>query len=135
MSISYAWRGGFKNGEVNRLHAEAFDSRVFTSEEWDWSAITTRHSLGWVVARSGDDLVGFVNVLSDGLVHAWLQDVMVAKLAQRLGIGGALVAEARTACQAAGYEWLHVDFTDDLRSFYLDHCGFAPATAGLMRLA
>ena len=37
-----------------------------------------RHSLGWVVAREGAELVGFVNVLWDGLVHAWLQDTMVA---------------------------------------------------------
>ena len=46
-----------------------------------------RHSLGWVTARRGDELVGFANVLWDGLVHAWLQDVMVTSSAQRNGIG------------------------------------------------
>ena len=38
------------------------------------------HSLGWVVAREDGSLVGFVNVLWDGLVHAWIQDTMVADL-------------------------------------------------------
>ena len=82
MTVSFAWRGAFTNTEVNVLHAEAFETRVFSSEEWDWSALTERFSLGWVTARLGRDLVGFVNVLADGLVHAWLQDVMVAASAR-----------------------------------------------------
>ena len=135
MDIGYIWRGSFDNEEVNRLHAKAFDTRVFTSEEWDWSALTAKHSLGWVVARSGDTLVGFVNVLGDGLIHAWLQDVMVSKSAQRQGVGKRLVQEARSACRAAGCEWLHVDFTNDLRPFYVEHCDFFPTAAGLMRLS
>ena len=31
-------------------------------------------------------------------------------------------------------EWLHVDFEDDLRSFYFDACGFISTNAGLLRL-
>jgi hypothetical protein len=34
----------------------------------------------------------------------------------------------------AGCEWMHVDFDDRLRPFYLDACGFAPTTAGLIAL-
>ena len=70
--IEFQWRGAFTNAEVNVLHADAFETRVFTDEEWDWVALTDRHSLGWVTARDGEDLVGFVNVVWDGLVHAWL---------------------------------------------------------------
>ena len=47
--------------------------------------LTQAHSLGWVTARSAGELVGFVNVVWDGLVHAWLQDVMVAARAGRQG--------------------------------------------------
>ena len=41
---------------------------------------------------------------------------------------------ARDGARAAGCEWLHVDFDDDLAPFYLEACGFRPARAGLMAL-
>ena len=134
MAISFEWRGEFTNDEVNALHAEAFGTRAFDESEWDWIGLTSRHSLGWVVARDGADLVGFVNVLWDGLVHAWLQDAMVASAARGRGVGTELVAQARDAARAAGCEYLHVDFEDHLRPFYLGACGFAPTSAGLMTL-
>jgi GNAT superfamily N-acetyltransferase len=87
-----------------------------------------------VVARDGGAPVGFVNVLWDGLVHAWIQDTMVAASAGGRGIGTQLVARATDAASAAGCEWLHVDFEDDLRDFYLAACGFQPTMAGLMQL-
>jgi GNAT superfamily N-acetyltransferase len=122
------------NAELNELHAEAFETRLFSDEEWDWSGLLDRHSLGWVVARSGDRLAGFVNVVSDGLVHAWLQDTMVALSDRGRAIGTGLVKAAAEAAREAGYEWLHVDFDDDLRAFYFDACGFRPTNAGLMQL-
>jgi len=134
MTVSYEWRGAFTNREVNELHAEAFGTRVFDDSEWDWIDLTGRHSLGWVLAREGRDLVGFVNVVWDGLVHAWLQDTMVAAAARGRGIGTGLVASARDAARAAGCEYLHVDFDDHLSSFYLEACGFSPVSAGLMTL-
>ena len=135
-SIRYAWRGTFSNEEVNSLHAEAFETRVYSSSEWDWRAQVTDHSLGWVVARGGShELAGFVNVIWDGSVHAWLQDTMVAQAFRRLGVGRRLVAAAEQGARDAGCEWLHVDFDDGLQDFYLGACGFAPASAGLKRLA
>jgi GNAT superfamily N-acetyltransferase len=131
---TYQWCGEFTSSEVNALHAEAFGTRVYDDSEWDWRGQVERHSLGWVVARDGSGLVGFVNVLWDGLVHAWLQDVMVAAAARGAGVGTSLVANARDGAKAAGCEFLHVDFDDDLRPFYLGACGFSPASAGLMRL-
>jgi GNAT superfamily N-acetyltransferase len=87
-----------------------------------------------VTARSNDDLAGFVNVIWDGLVHAWIQDVMVASAARHQGVGIGLVNAARDGARDAGCEWLHVDFDDHLRSFYYDACGFEPSNAGLMSL-
>ena len=63
MTLIYTWRGVVTNDELNRLHAEAFGTRVYSADEWDWVDLLNRHSLGWVVAREGDGLVGFVNVL------------------------------------------------------------------------
>ncbi len=134
MTITYEWRGTFTNGEVNALHAEAFETRVFTDDEWDWATLTAQHSLGWVTARDGDALVGFINVLWDGLVHAWLQDTMVAASARHQGVGVGVVRAAQAGAAEAGCEWLHVDFDDHLRPFYFDACGFTPTNAGLIPL-
>lgn len=134
-TLTYEWRGEVTSAELNRLHAEAFDTSVFGDEEWDWRTLLGRHSLGWVVARDADGvLVGFVNVLWDGLVHAWLQDTMVAASVARRGVGTEVVRVATEGARAAGCEWLHVDFDDDLRGFYFDACGFTPTTAGLIAL-
>lgn len=134
MGISYLWRGEFANDEINQLHAAAFNTRVFTAEEWDWVAQTAGHSLGWVTARNADRLVGFVNVITDGVVHAWIQDVMVDPASHRIGIGKELVAHAVTGARSAGCDWLHVDFDDEHREFYIDACGFTPTNAGLIAL-
>lgn len=134
MTIDHEWRGAFTNGEVNALHAEAFDTRVFSDAEWDWRALTDRHSLGWVTARRDGALVGFVNVVWDGLVHAWIQDVTVAAAARRAGVGARLVGEAIDGARRAGCEWLHVDFDDELRPFYIGACGFRPTNGGLIAL-
>ncbi len=135
MSIEYRWRGDIENDEVNALHAEAFETRLFTAEEWDWQSLVARHSLGWVVARDDGRLVGFVNVIWDGSVHAWIQDTMVASGSRGKGIGTHLVQVARKEAGKAGCEWLHVDFEDDLGGFYYEACGFEPTSAGLIRLS
>lgn len=102
--------------------------------EWDWEDLTRRHSLGWVTARAKGRLVGFVNVVGDGLVHAGIQDVMVDVATRHQGVGRRLVDGAREGARKAGCEWLHVDFDESLAPFYLDSCGFTPTRAGLYAL-
>jgi GNAT superfamily N-acetyltransferase len=134
MAVTYEWRGAFDNVEVNELHAEAFGTRVLDEAQPNWREIVHRHSLGWVVARAGDDLVGFVNVIWDGPIHAWIQDTVVATRARAQGIGTRLVAMARDQARDAGCEFLHVDFEDHLTAFYLNSCGFTSSAAGLIAL-
>lgn len=134
MTVSVSWRGDFASSEVNALHAAAFDHRIYDDSDWDWRALVEQHSLGWVVAREDQALVGFLNVVWDGSEHAWLQDVIVDPQCQRRGIGTLLVEEATASARLAGCEWLHVDFEPAHRAFYLDACGFRPAEAGLLHL-
>lgn len=131
MAIEYEWRGAFQNEEINQLHAEGFEH---TYVDDDWNGLLSRLSLGWVTARDSHGLVGFVNVIWDGQVHAFVEDTLVANRARRQGIGQQLVAIATEQSRVAGCEWLHVDFDDHLRSFYFDACGFVPTNAGLIQL-
>ena len=89
MSIIYKWRGDVDNVEVNLLHAEAFETKDALGR--DWKSALADQGLGWVTARDGARLVGFVNVIWDGLVHAWIQDTMVAMDVRSQGIGTQLV--------------------------------------------
>ncbi len=132
--ITYAWREPFTNREIHALHAAAFETRLFEESEWDWVDQTDRYSLGWVVARDGDRFVGFANVLWNGLVHAFIEDVMVDADYRNRGVGVAVVHEARDGALDSGFEFLHVGFEDGLRSFYIEACGFEPTLGGLMEL-
>ena len=130
-TVGYEWRGPIRNQELNRLHAEGFGHHVLDD---DWETQLAEHSLGWVTARDGDRLVGFVNVAWDGGVHAFLLDTLTATSHRGLGIGTRIVALAVDRARTAGCEWLHVDWDAGLDRFYVDTCGFAPAAAGLIEL-
>lgn len=129
--IACEWRGVFDNAELNALHAEGFAHRAL-DDDW-WTRVST-HGLGWVCARRAGALVGFVNVAWDGGVHAFVLDTVVAGSVRGQGVGRQLVAHAADHARSAGCEWLHVDFEDHLRPFYVDACGFRPTSAGLISL-
>lgn len=128
---TYKWRGEFDNADLNVLHAAGFHHPVLDD---DWNSVLQRHSLGWVCAYDGDQLVGFVNVAWDGGVHAFVLDTVVSKNHGRQGIGTELVATACREARKTGCEWLHVDFEPHLREFYFKACGFTPTDAGLIPL-
>jgi GNAT superfamily N-acetyltransferase len=139
--IAYQWRGPFDGREVSALHAEAFGGQGGSGGAGDrgagprdWQAQVERHSLGWVCARDGGDLAGFVNVAWDGGAHAFIVDTMVAAGMRGRGIGTGLVALAIREARRAGCAWLHVDFEEHLRPFYVNGCGFTPSCAGLVAL-
>ncbi len=90
-------------------------------------------SLVHICAYDGAKLVGFVNVATDGEVHASIFDTCVHPEFQRRGLGGRLVAAAAFQARERGAEWLHVDYEARLAPFY-KACGFRPAAAGLMAL-
>lgn len=131
METTYEWRGDFDNGSLNALHAEGFGHPPGTTH---WRERLQRHSLGWVCAWHGESLIGFVNVAWDGGVHAFILDTVVARRHRSQGVGAALIATAAHGSQAAGCQWLHVDFEENLRSFYFESCGFTSTAAGLIAL-
>jgi predicted GNAT family acetyltransferase len=70
----------------------------------------------------------------DGGAHAFILDTMVAPWMHRQGTGTRLIALAVQGARRAGCAWLHVDFEEHLRPFYLGGCGFSPSAAGLIAL-
>lgn len=90
-------------------------------------------SLVYVCAYEGERLVGFVNVCTDGDLHAFLLDTTVHPDVQRRGLGTELVRRATDAARERGCLWLHVDYEPHLDTFYKG-CGFKPTLAGIMRL-
>jgi ribosomal protein S18 acetylase RimI-like enzyme len=128
--VSYRWRGPLTDAEMVELVA----AHGGTPESGWWDRIRP-HSFGWVTARASDgELVGFVNVVSDGGDHAFLIDTKTHGVYQRRGIGTRVVRLAAQQAKAAGCEWLHVDFEAGLAPFYFNACGFRPTEAGLIHL-
>ncbi len=99
----------------------------------DFSKILQR-SLAHVCAHDGSELVGFVNVAWDGGIHAFLLDTCVHPRLQRQRIARRMVETARGLTRDRGALWLHVDFEPRLTGFY-SACGFAPTSAGIIRLS
>jgi ribosomal protein S18 acetylase RimI-like enzyme len=125
------WRGSLSDEEM----VDLVGSHGGVPAVGWWDEIRPQ-SVGWVTARLGDDgmLVGFVNVVTDGGDHAFLLDTKTRGSHQRRGIGTRVVRFAAEHAKAAGCEWLHVDFDDELAEFYFEACGFKPTQAGLINL-
>lgn len=135
MAITYDWRGEIDGAALAALHVEGFgDPPALDEIPDDRAGRLSRHSLGWVCARDTGRLVGFVNVAWDGGAHAFLLDTVVAASHRGRGIGTALVVRVTAGARAAGCEWLHVDYEDQLHAFYTGACGFRPTRAGLIAL-
>lgn len=128
--IRIEWRKRLSDDEIVELtRSHGGDPEV----GW-WDRIR-EHSLGWVTARTEvGQLVGFVNVAWDGGDHAFLIDTKTRPTHQRQGLATAVVERAIAEAQAAGCEWLFVDFEPALTAFYIDACGFRSTPAGLVHL-
>jgi GNAT superfamily N-acetyltransferase len=121
-------RAPLTDSQLNALFAAAWPHH----SDRAFAAIHER-SLSWISAWREDRLVGYVNVATDGGVHAFLLDTTVHPTEQRRGLGQRLVQAAARQAADAGVTWLHVDYEPHLANFYTG-CGFTPVAAGLMRL-
>jgi GNAT superfamily N-acetyltransferase len=126
------------SGPILRVRAPLTDAQLNALFAAAWPHYTDRafgpihlRSLTWISAWRDDRLVGYVNVATDGGVHAFLLDTTVHPAEQRRGLGRRLVRAAAREVAEAGATWLHVDFEPHLEGFYRG-CGFAPTTAGLL---
>lgn len=82
-------------------------------------------------SHQNDHLVGFVNVISDGIADAFLVDLMIHPAYQDLGLGTALVQRAIHDLQQDGIRCVEVLFEPRLESFYRKF-GFFMLKAGII---
>jgi len=113
---------------LNGLFARAWPDHVSSA----YQAVLSR-SLGYIGAFFGDELIGFVNLATDGGEHAFLLDPTVDQAYRRRGIGLELVRRATAIARERGCTWLHVDYEPALASFYRA-AGFRESLAGVLRL-
>ena len=126
--IEYRVRPPLDDQALNALYAVSWPSH----EGFDFEPVLSR-ALTYIWAYEEERLVGSVYVAWDGSQHAFLLEPTVHPDYRRRGIGTELVRQAVEQSRAAGCEWLHVDYDDELAPFY-EACGFRPTAAGLIRL-
>jgi GNAT superfamily N-acetyltransferase len=89
---------------------------------------------GYWATISGFDttgaLIAWCAILSDGVRHAVLIDVIVHPNWQRQGVGQELVATAVRHILAHGISIIHVDFEPEHKTFY-ERCGFHTGLGGI----
>jgi GNAT superfamily N-acetyltransferase len=78
-------------------------------------------------------LVAWCAILSDGVRHAVLLDVIVHPTHQMQGIGKALVAKAIAHILAQHITIIHVDFEPATTAFY-ERCGFRVGLGGIYKI-
>ena len=84
--------------------------------------------------NTANELVAWCAILSDGVRHAVLLDVIVHPSYQRKGVGKMLIATAVKRIQAHGITIIHVDFEPETTAFYAA-CGFQVGLGGIIELS
>ncbi|MEY4530345.1 MAG: hypothetical protein RLZZ156_1066 [Deinococcota bacterium] len=128
MNITYLINPTLKNTALNELFSSAWGKPSNVDFQAELEA-----AMCYVCAFDDTKLIGFVKLIGDAGVHAFLLDPSVHKNYKRRGIGQELVARAVAVAKERGCEWVHVDFEDHLEPFY-QKCGFKPTKAGLIRV-
>lgn len=116
---------------LSQLHADAFGGPFHLTP---WRKRLELHSVSWVGAFDGEQLIGFVHAVWDGGSHAFLLDTAVAPGYQSQGIGTAVVKSLVKEIAKLSCQWLHVDYEPHLAKFYRGACGFTHTEAGLLEL-
>lgn len=128
MNINYQTNPPLENTALNAMFSSAWGKHYAVDFQPELAA-----ALCYIAAFDDSKLVGFVKLVGDAGVHAFLLDPSVDAGYKRRGIGRELVARAVAYARENGCEWVHVDFDDDLEPFYAA-CGFRPTKAGLIQL-
>lgn len=120
-----------RNGPVTPLEIENLRESI----GWDRCEGTCEESLNrlhsYYTARSGDDLIGYLSVISDGVADSFIVDLMVKPEFQHQGIATKMILAAAKHIKDQGIRCMQVVFDPSLEEFYAK-CGFHIVKAGIM---
>ena len=91
------------------------------------------HSYYHIGAYDSDQLVGFIDCVSNGVTDAYIQDLMVSPLHQGNGIGTELMNRMIKHLKEQKIYMISVIFEDKLKSFYR-RFGFVEMLSGQMQV-
>lgn len=99
--------------------------RLYTDVEWhaytknmNLLARAVKQSLEVVAAWDGEELVGLIRVVGDGLTIIYIQDILVLRPYQNQGIATRLLQEVLTQYQTVRQKVLLTEEAPDVRHFY-----------------
>lgn len=102
---------------------------------WDGQVEQVIQTVGcsyfWAGCFAGGKLVGYVEVISDGIDDAYIRNLIVHREYQRRGIGLKLLGLATARIKADGIKMANVLFEPELAPFYRK-AGFAIISGGLI---
>jgi len=99
--------------------------------EGTYQEILSRRYTYYTVRNPDGCLVAYMSILSDGIVDAFLLDLVVHPQYQKKGIGKQIVKRAITDIKAAGIRCIQVTFNNSLEAFYAK-CGFHIIKGGII---
>lgn len=99
---------------------------LFATTGWNDEYRLSQQSLHEAISRSWrvisvyheSRLVGFGRVMSDGLLHAMIYDLIVSPSYQNLGIGSEMLKRLLDSCRAAGIPDIQLFCARGKRGFY-----------------
>ena len=104
-----------------RLTAEQV-AQLRLSVGWDGRIEKYKRKIGnsylWVTCFDNDVLIGYADVVSDGVDDAYIRDVIVHPDYQHRGIGSTLLSMIATRIRTDGIKMVHVIFEPSLEAFY-----------------
>jgi ribosomal protein S18 acetylase RimI-like enzyme len=92
-----------------------------------------KRSVFYICAFEGENLIGFLDVVGNGVTDAYIQNLLVAADWQGRGIGKAMMELSVKLLTEMGVRTVWLIFDPELEPFYRQF-GFAPLSGGRLRL-
>ncbi len=124
-TIQYTTANNVQRPEILNLYNDA-GWTIYTATP-DKLIEAVQNSLFTVTARNGEELIGFLRAVGDGLTIVYIQDILVLQNYRRQGIGRELLRIALEQFTSVRQIVLLTDNKADTRAFY-ENAGLKQAT-------
>ena len=126
MNVEFYQEGFVEDKEIESLRASVrWDNTIPPHSE------LKEHLFTYLTARINGELIGYIDVLSDGSVDAYIQSLIVHPKYQKRGIGSELLKRIIIYLQQKNIKSIQVIFDPELEGFYKKF-GFHILKAGII---